>query len=44
MIGIPSFISKDISDAISVVYLFVSFFWDIFQKRDHADIGSDFAR
>jgi len=41
-INISSFILKDITGAISVVYLIVSFFWDIFQKRDLSDIGSDF--
>ena len=37
-INIPSFILEDITSVISVVYLILSFFWDITQKRVHFQI------
>ena len=42
--GYHRFYYEDITGAISVVYLFVSFFRDIFRKRDRVGIGSDFTR
>jgi len=41
-INISSFILKDITGAISVVYLIISFVRDILRKRDILGIGSDF--
>ena len=38
---IPGFILVDITGAISVVYLIVSFLWDITRKRDLLGIRSD---
>jgi len=40
-INIPGFSFEDITGAISVAYPIISFFWDITQKRDLLDIGSD---